>query len=121
MTTTTKIFLLLSKTRLLLFNYILGHLDKASVQVQGAVTLTYNMKRTELYKPIDQRRKRLEKRGYEPDEADETAWDDRRFLLKRYIKNNTEGLTEAIFPKEEEEEDEKEEPNPYLRRIPWKP
>ena len=78
------------------------------------------MKRTELYKPIDARRNRLLKRGYELNEADDAAWDDRRFLLKQYINKHSEKLTEVIFPEEEEEEEEEEEPKPYLRRIPWK-
>ncbi len=68
-------------------------------------------------------KEQLLKRGVDDnDEAEETAWEDRRNALKIFIENNQDEIKKWIFPEEEdeEEEDKKEEnkgkDNPFWPR-----
>jgi type IV secretory pathway VirB10-like protein len=48
----------------------------------------FHLKKSEIFKKVAQSKGRLEKQGYDGDEAFSKAWDDRKHLLMRFITDN---------------------------------
>ncbi|MCP4056620.1 MAG: hypothetical protein GY738_04715 [Pseudoalteromonas sp.] len=67
--------------------------------------MMHNLRSTDFYQGIERAIKhRLEVCDGNLCEAEEAAWDDRKFALKRFIMDNKEEMEEYLFNKEEEDE-----------------
>ena len=64
----------------------------------------YALRRTDLFQGIEAAVTRHEEHIDDITECEDAAWDDRRFALKSFIKENADKLEEKLFPKEEEED-----------------
>ena len=77
----------------------------STLQVQAADTLLYKLRNVQFYEDIENLAKKYIKKGSGINEAEDAAWDDRRFSLKYLIENHTEELEEYVFGDGEGEEE----------------
>ncbi len=65
-------------------------------------TRMHNLRRTEFFQGIEQQVEKYMKKCNDINEAEEAAWDDRRFALKRFISDNSEAIGAYLFPDDED-------------------
>ena len=78
--------------------------DMFADKVRAIDNKMYALRRTDLFQGIEAAVTRHEEHIDDVTECEDAAWDDRRFALKSFIKENADKLEEKLFPEEEEKD-----------------